>query len=85
MSDSLKNLIFKLTKDLLMDDIFEIIYRKTVSDDSYVKTEIIKYFYKNNPLIMSQIRDEDIDILSQNDFIKIKLNTSKRIKRVYYR
>jgi len=80
MSDSLKNLIFKLTKDLLMDNIFEIIYRKTVSDDSYVKTEIIKYFYKNNPLIMSQIRDEDIDILSQNDFIKIKLNTSKELK-----
>jgi hypothetical protein len=41
MSDSLKNLIFKLTKDLLMDNIFEIIYRKTVSAIHMLKTEII--------------------------------------------
>ncbi|MDD4120370.1 MAG: exonuclease domain-containing protein [Clostridia bacterium] len=80
MSDNLKNLIVKHTKDLLKEDIFEIIYRKTVSDDSYIKTELIKYFYKHNPIIMSQICDDDVDIITQNDLIKLRLNTSKELK-----
>lgn len=81
LSEELKSLIFKYTEEILPDEKNILIsYKKTITDETYIKTEILKYFYQNHPIITTQIKEEDIDISFDRMNVNVKLFVSKEIK-----
>ena len=60
----------------------EVRFKKTISDESFIIGEVSRYLYSRHQLYATQIKNQDIQVSINPDYIEIKIETTPNIQQL---